>query len=252
MSLGTRNTVEEQELREKLREVRNALKRQIKEFTDEDLRTDNLTGAIAHQWSVVGRLEAEFDAVPPDDELMETLLATAETQYDKFTKQEFTTIPSREYQALLNRVARLEAKCSRASILGELRKANRTLGQQQGEAAKIEEIKARTEYIKIESHAAVLSAMKDIFYLALRKLGYTDEDLKRLAKELKRIEKDYPIIQEDYARIKGRLFGEPETVHLTLQEAEYELIERDTNGMERINELIGHGKRKGRKVNAEG
>lgn len=231
--MAVRNLPEEKELRKNLREVRDNLKKLISAFDDDGLEVDNLHMAIRHQYSVMARLEEELDTIPSDESLVEELEALATSKYDKIAHKEYTTIPTVEYNKMLNLNKRLEAKLNRVTILRELARVNRLLGQQAGQQALMDEQRAKTEHIKIETHAAVLQAMKDIFYLALRRLGKPDSELQALAREMMRIERDYPIIQEDYKRIKSRLFGMPEDVPKQL-EAEYEIIDDPITELNRL------------------
>ncbi len=203
---------EEQVARDRLRKARNNLLQQIKNYEDSDFPTDEAKKSVHHAWSLISRLEEELDKVPLDEDLLLDLAEKITTHYNLIEKKEFTTIPTRDYNKLMNRLERLEAKCSRVSILDLLTKANRKLGQQMLEGLKMETEKARVEYIEISVHAAVLSCFKDVLYISLRRLGYTDADMKLLAKEMKRIEKDYPLLEEDKESIMKRLFGEPSEV----------------------------------------
>jgi len=239
--MAVRNLPEEQELRECLRKSRDNFKRIVAQFDDDELEKDNLNSAIMHQYSILARLESEFETVPSDEELV-AQLDNADTYYDKDEHKEYTTIETRTLSKLRSRLERLEAKLNRVTILGELSRVNRMLGQQAGQQAQMDEIKAKTEHIKIETHAAVLKALKDIFYLALRRLGYSDGDLRNLAKEMIRIEKDYPIIQEDFSKIRSRLFATPDEVPKML-EADYRVLD----DVQSMNELVNGVKREPRK-----
>jgi hypothetical protein len=239
--MAVRNLPEEQELRECLRKSRDNFKRIVAQFDDDELEKDNLNSAIMHQYSILARLEYEFENVPSDEELV-AQLDNADTYYDKDEHKEYTTIETRALSKLRSRLERLEAKLNRVTILGELSRVNRMLGQQAGQQAQMDEIKAKTEHIKIETHAAVLKALKDIFYLALRRLGYSDGDLRNLAKEMIRIEKDYPIIQEDFSKIRSRLFATPDEVPKML-EADYRVLD----DVQSMNELVNGVKREPRK-----
>jgi len=231
--MAVRNLPEEEHLRKDLREVRNNLKRVIAEFDDSGLDINNLYMALRHQYSVIARLEDELDKVPTDDDLITEMETSAETEYSKIDHKEYTTIPTVFYNKLVNRCDRLAAKLSRVNILKELSHVNRLLGQNAGQQVQMEELRAKTEHIRIETHAAILQAMKDIFYLALRRMGKTDAELQTLAREMMRIEKDYPIIQEDYSKIKSRLFGQPEDVPRMI-EARYEVMD---DNVSRLNDI---------------
>ena len=220
--MAKRNLPEEETIRKDLRQVRDDLKRKIQHFEDSGLEIDNLVTALRHQYSILARLEDELEKVPSDEELIASL-ECCESDYDVDAHKEYTRVPIRDFNKLLTQIKRLEAKQNRVAILGELARVNRLFGQNAVAQVQMDEIRAKTEYIKIETHAAMLLAMKDIFYLAMRRMGFTDDQLRALARETMRIEKDYPIIQEDYSRIKARLFGEPDTVPLLL-EADYQVL----------------------------
>ena len=232
-SLAKRNLPEEETIRKDLRQVRDDLKRKIQHFEDSGLEIDNLVTALRHQYSILARLEDELEKVPTDEELLERL-DCCESEWDDDVHRKYTRVPTRDFNKLLNQLKRLEAKQNRVAILVELARVNRLFGQNAVAQVQMDEIRAKTEYIKIETHAAMLLAMKDIFYLAMRRMGFTDDQLRALARETMRIEKDYPIIQEDYSRIKARLFGEPENVP-TLLEADYQVL---PDSIEDLNDVV--------------
>lgn len=210
--MGKGNIPEEQEAREKLREIRDKLLKQIRNYSDDEFPTDEAEKAVQHSWSILSRLESELEKVPEDETLLEDLKEDKEEYYDTSTKRAMVRIYESEYNRLLKRLERLEAKCSRVSILSTLSQANRKLGQQMLEGLKMETEKVKVDYIEISLHATVLKCFKDVLYIALRRLGHTDSQMQALAKEMKRIEKDYPLLEEDKKAIMKRLFGEPDEV----------------------------------------
>lgn len=118
-------------------------------------------------------------------------------------------------------IARLEqdiANCGDSKLLGSLYsslvRATKTLVDQMLSHQKIQESKAKQEYISITTHAAILKALQDIFILSLRKRGFTESQIVDLVEEMSHLQKEYPIVELDMPTLKKRLFGEDPTASL--------------------------------------
>jgi hypothetical protein len=221
--LAVRNLPEEQEIRDKFRELRNKLKKQFEDFDEAVLKLDEVDSAIKYQYNIIARLEEEFEKIPKDEDL---ILELDSVEFEKEEKVNYAHVPERTYTKLLNRLERLEAKLSRVSMLDMLGKNARLLTQNITAKADIEEKKASTKRIELTTHQASLLALSKMFYLALRKLGYADIDIVNVAKELKRLEKDYPIIETDYDSMRKMLYAQPEEMPNVI-DADFEEVEGD-------------------------
>ena len=233
---------EEKEISAYFRKLRDKLKQQISAYDDYELDTREATSAIKYQYGVLARIEEELEKVPLDEDLLMEL--------EEFTEQEFegklayTRIPTRTYDKLLNRLERLEAKVSRVSILEKLGKNARLLTQNITNQVQIEESKANTRRIELETHQATLMQLVKVFFLTLRKLGYSDEEIKKIAKEQKRLQKEYPLIQNDYDSLKRIFYAQPEELPAAI-DAEYEEVDdrlAEANALLKKKPTRGRGK----------
>ena len=230
--MGRNNLPEEQDARDLFREVRDKLKKQFKDLDDLELKTDDATTAIKYHYGIVARLEDELDKVPKDEELLLSLAENVEEVWDG--KQCNKIISKRDYDKLINTIERLEAKLDRVTILDKLGRHARLLTQNIVSQGQLEELSANTKRIELSMHQASLHALSKMFYLALRKLGYTDEEIVKVAKELKRLEKDFPLIETDYENMRKMLFARPEQIPETI-DADYEEVDDE---IENLNNMV--------------
>jgi type I site-specific restriction-modification system R (restriction) subunit len=230
---------EEAEIRQQFRQLREELKKKIKDFDDSELKTDDISSAIQYQYGLLARMEAELDKVPEDEQLELELENYVEVDMEN---PAFTRIPTATYNKLTNKVKRLEAKVSRVDILTRLQQGARLLSQNIVSQGQLEELSANTKRIELTTHQATLLSLMQMVYLSLRKLGYDDLAITALAKELKRLQKDYPIIETDYATMRKQLYASPDEMPRVI-EAEYE----DVDELETINNVISGKPTRGRK-----
>lgn len=116
-------------------------------------------------------------------------------------------------------IARMENELSKTNdnkLLGTLYtnlvRATKTLVDQMLSHQKIQESKAKQEYISIVTHAAILKSLQEIFILSLRKQGYTERNIIDIVEEMARLQKEYPVAELSMASLKERLYGEKEKV----------------------------------------
>jgi len=232
---------EEDEIHNKFRELRNNLKKKIKAFDDADLQTDEVSSAIKYQYGILARLEEELDLVPTDESIIADIEENSELTYEG--KVASRVIDEKEYQRLVKQLKRLEKKVSRVSILNDLGKNARLLTQNITSQAQINELEANTKRIELTTHQASLLALSKMFYLALRKLGYSGADLEALARKMKQLEVDYPLVQTNYAALKSMLFAEPAEMS-NIIDAEFE---EANGGLQAVNQLVSGRKARKRK-----
>ena len=190
-----------------LRQQKRQLLANIKEYEEGgELRVDDARQAIHHSWSILARFEKEYETTDDVEELQKLIIELGELR-------DSAPVSVEKYiSSLESSVEKLVSKLSRVNVLKEMQKSNRLLGQQMLEHQRIQESKSKQEYMEITKHAQILAAFRDIFYLALRRQGFTDSDMKGIAKEMKSIERDYPLYEINLQDIKQRLFGEPDEV----------------------------------------
>jgi hypothetical protein len=220
--MGKHLLPEEAEIRANFRKLREDLKRKIKDFEESDLSKTEVEDAICLEYNVLARLEEELEKIPRDEELELELEEFTESEFEG--KKEYTRIPTTTYNKLLNRLSRLEAKTERVKVLDLIGKHSRALTQNITSQAQIDELRASAKKIEIETHHASLMQLVKVFFLTLRKLGYTDDEIKRVAREQKRLQKDYPLIQNDYESLKRVFYAEPEELPQII-DAEYEEVD---------------------------
>lgn len=116
-------------------------------------------------------------------------------------------------------IARMEEELSKTNdnkLLGTLYtnlvRATKTLVDQMLSHQKIQESKAKQEYISIVTHAAILKSLQEIFILSLRKQGYTERNIIDIVDEMARLQKEYPVAELSMESLKERLYGEKEKV----------------------------------------
>ena len=200
-----------------------------KEFPIEDAKR-----AVSHAYSIVARFENELDTIPDDDDFLLELEEIADRTYEG--KKEFISLPSNQYDTLIKKIERLQAKVNRVNILNLMIKANRVLAQQMTEREKINELRKRQKYIDIQIHASILAAYNDMIYLALRRTGLTDSEITDFSNNLKNLEKDYPLVKMDKEDIIKRLTGESQPI---LVEADYEVVkESPYEKLRKVDELL--------------
>jgi hypothetical protein len=239
--MGKHNLPEEAEIRKKFRDLRERLKKQIESYDESEFELKETTDAIKYQYGILARLEEELEKVPRDEDLELELEEFTETEYEG--KKAYTRIPEKTYNKLLRRLERLEAKLNRVTILNDLGRNARLLTQNITAQATIEESRANTKRIEIETHHASLLQLTKIFYLALRKRGFTDDEIASVAKELKRIQKDYPLIQTDFDQMKQLLFAQPEEIPNVI-DADYEEVD---DKLAEVNATLNKKAKRGRK-----
>jgi len=195
-----------------LRKQKKQLLANIQEYDNGEFAIDDARQAIYHAWSIVARFEKEYENIPDDDAMFAAL--------EKLDEDRDSGVASVEkYVATLEKtIERLKAKVDRVRVLVEMQRANKTLVSLMSDHQSVQESKKKQEFMEIAKHAQILTAFRDIFYLALRRKGFTDAEMKDVAKEMKYIERDYPVVKLGLQEVKKRLFGDIDDIIRPSQE----------------------------------
>lgn len=227
--MDRRLTPEERDAKRTLRKCRDLLNNQMEGYDDPNkFPTNDANKAVMHSYSILARYEEEYDIIPDDDTFIEELEEIAIKDYEDKT----VTIPMKEYDLLVKKNARLQAKINRVTILNSLSRANRVLAQQMVDLEKIVELQKRQKFIDIQIHASILVAYNDMVYLSLRRIGLSDKDIQEFANQLKSLERDYPLLKMNNEELVEKLTtGKvPKTI-----DADYEVIKESP--YDKLNEI---------------
>lgn len=222
--MGKQLTQTEKDARALLRKCRDMLTNQMDAYQDPSkFPIDSVVRAIAHGYSLLARLEKELEDLPSDEEYQE-LLAEIEASEEYDGKS--VTVSAKAYEKLQRQLERADIWNRRVKLLKEIAKANRLLGQQLSEEQKVKEMQKRQKYIEVQTHASILAAYNDIFFLAMRRIGLSEIQIREFFEQVKQIEKNYPLVKMDIEDVIERLTVSPEK-RMELEPANYTVEEDD-------------------------